>query len=275
MKKDNPGYWFRGVLRSEFTAVTGACLLVAREHYLAVGGLDELSFAVAFNDVDFCLRLAERGYRNVLCAYAELIHHESKSRGYEDTPEKLARFNIERTRLRQRWLHWINDDPAYNPNLNCDTEFFGHDWRHSERTRVARSAFNSQDDLDGLSQLTPPASPDLIALLKRVLWEPTLGVPIVVVVGEGFKELVAWLAHFTESVQVVQLLAGEAADDRMVEDIVLEDPTSVVLCLMSSSVDEGLGTRLERLAWYQRAAVYQGLKEAGLEDTVVNQEVSA
>ena len=275
MKKDNPGYWFRGVLRSEFTAVTGACLLVAREHYLAVGGLDELSFAVAFNDVDFCLRLAERGYRNVLCAYAELIHHESKSRGYEDTPEKLARFNIERTRLRQRWLHWINDDPAYNPNLNCDTEFFGHDWRHSERTRVARSAFNSQDDLDGLSQLTPPASPDLIALLKRVLWEPTLGVPIVVVVGEGFKELVAWLAHFTESVQVVQLLAGEAADDRMVEDIVLQDPTSVVLCLMSSSVDEGLGTRLERLAWYQRAAVYQGLKEAGLEDTVVNQEVSA
>ena len=123
MKKDNPGYWFRGVLRSEFTAVTGACLLVAREYYLAVGGLDEVSFSVAFNDVDFCLRLAERGYRNVLCAYAELIHHES-SPGLRDTPEKLARFFIERTRLRQRWLQWINDDPAYNPNLNCDTEFF-------------------------------------------------------------------------------------------------------------------------------------------------------
>lgn len=274
MKKDNPGYWFRGALRSEFTAVTGACLLVARERYLAVGGLDEVSFAVAFNDVDFCLRLAEMGYRNVLCAYAELIHHESKSRGYEDTPEKLERFNAERTRLRQRWLNWIGNDPAYNPNLNCDTEFFDHDWRHSERTRAGKTTFSSQDDLDGLSQLCKPVGPDLIPLLKRVLSGPSSSLRAVIFVGDDFNEVAAWLVQFTESVEVLHLPADESIDDPIAWQVVQEQSARVVLCLMSRLVDKGLCKRLESLAWYSRAIVYREPHDASSENARVGQEVS-
>ena len=98
--------------------------------------------------------------------------------------------------------------------------------------------------------------------------------PIVAVIGEGFKEIAEWLAQFTESVRVVRLRASDATDDRMVGDIVPEDATSVVLCLMSNSVDEDLSTRLESLAWYERAAVYQELQEASSEDAVFKQEVS-
>lgn len=193
MSNDNPGYWFRAALRSEFTAVTGACLLVSREHYLNVGGLNEVAFAIAFNDVDFCLKLASRGLRNVLCPNAVLVHHESKSRGYEDTPEKAARFSQERTRLRQKWFGWIENDPCYNPNLNRDTEFFGHDWRFSTRTSVPAPALATPDDLDALSQLVPSVSAGLIALLKAVLFTPRAMPPVVILVGPRLAPLAAWL----------------------------------------------------------------------------------
>ena len=111
-----PGYCGRAGLTQDFSAVTAACLLVRRQTYLEVGGLDE-SFAVAFNDVDFCLRLQERGLRNVWTPFATVIHHESKSRGREDTLAKVLRFRGEKRRLARRWPGLIREDPAYNPNL--------------------------------------------------------------------------------------------------------------------------------------------------------------
>ena len=111
-----PGYCGRAGLTQDFSAVTAACLLVRRQTYLEVGGLDE-SFAVAFNDVDFCLRLQERGLRNVWTPFATVIHHESKSRGREDTLAKVLRFRGEKRRLGRRWAEVIRADPAYNPNL--------------------------------------------------------------------------------------------------------------------------------------------------------------
>ena len=90
-----------------------------------VGGLDEENFVVAFNDVDFCLRVREAGYLVVFTPYAELYHYESKSRGYEDTPEKQKRFDRERTRLRKRWAKILEEgDPYYNPNFTLDREDF-------------------------------------------------------------------------------------------------------------------------------------------------------
>lgn len=95
---------YQGCLQTvcNWTAATAACLLVPRPVWRQVGGLDE-SFAVAFNDVDFCLRVGAAGYRGVVTPAAELIHHESKSRGLDDTPVKRARFLGELARLRERW----------------------------------------------------------------------------------------------------------------------------------------------------------------------------
>jgi O-antigen biosynthesis protein len=118
------GYFGRLVLPQEFSAITGACLMVRREAFEAVGGLDDKNLGVAFNDVDFCLRLRERGWRCVWTPYAQLIHHESLSRGYEDTPEKKARFAGEVGYMMQRWRGVLGKDPHYNPNLTLRHEDF-------------------------------------------------------------------------------------------------------------------------------------------------------
>ena len=107
------------------SAVTGACLLVRKALYVEAGGLDERNLAVAYNDVDFCLRLLEIGYRNVWTPLAVLYHHESLSRGYEDTPQKLARLRGEFDYMRARWSAQLDHDPAYNPNLTLERNDFG------------------------------------------------------------------------------------------------------------------------------------------------------
>lgn len=99
------------------SAVTAACLMVKRSKYLEVGGLDE-AIAIAFNDVDFCLRLRDAGLVNVWTPFAELYHHESASRGVEDTPEKQARFAAEVDLMLARWSSHLVFDPAYHPNLS-------------------------------------------------------------------------------------------------------------------------------------------------------------
>lgn len=99
----------------QVSAVTAACMVVRRDHYLAVGGLDENRFAVAFNDVDFCLRLRAAGLNNVYVAQATLIHHESKSRGRDDTPATAERFATELAALRLEWNTVSYCDPYFSP----------------------------------------------------------------------------------------------------------------------------------------------------------------
>ena len=118
------GYFCRAVLPQNLSAVTAACMLVTKEAFDRVGGFDEEAFAVAYNDIDFCLRLREAGYLNVYTPYAELIHHESISRGYEDTPEKRARFEGEVARMKARWEAALKADPYYNPNFSTDRADF-------------------------------------------------------------------------------------------------------------------------------------------------------
>jgi GT2 family glycosyltransferase len=122
---DGSGYLFRLATVQNFSAVTGACLLVRAAVYDALGGLDE-DFAVAFNDVDFCLRVREAGYRIAWTPYARLIHWESKSRGLDEKdPEKARRFAREQQRLYA--VHGkenILNDPYYNPSLTRDREDF-------------------------------------------------------------------------------------------------------------------------------------------------------
>ena len=119
------GYLFRAATVQDFSAVTGACLLVKASVWDEVGGLDE-KFAVAFNDVDFCLRVRDAGYRVAWTPYARLTHYESKSRGGDEKdPAKAARFASEQQRLYA--IHGkekILDDPYYNPSLTRDREDF-------------------------------------------------------------------------------------------------------------------------------------------------------
>jgi O-antigen biosynthesis protein len=87
-KKNAPSYFGYALLTRAVSAVTGACLVVRKDVFLEVGGLNEKNLAVAFNDVDLCLKIQTKGYRNVWTPFAKLIHHESVTRGYEDTREK-------------------------------------------------------------------------------------------------------------------------------------------------------------------------------------------
>ncbi|MCL5982723.1 MAG: glycosyltransferase family 2 protein [Firmicutes bacterium] len=128
LPKGNPGYFGRAILQQTFSAVTAACLVVRRSIFLEVGGFEEENLKVAFGDVDFCLRLREAGYRNVWTPYAEAYHHESASRGYEDTPEKRARFAGEVRFMQDRWGSLLLNDPAYSPNLTLELEDFSYAW---------------------------------------------------------------------------------------------------------------------------------------------------
>jgi GT2 family glycosyltransferase len=114
------GHGGRARVAQELSAVTAACLMVRRLTYLEVGGLDE-RLAVAFNDVDFCLRLRERGFHNIWTPHAQLYHHESASRGRDDAPERKARYAGEIAYMRSRWTAMLREDPAYNPNLSLRT----------------------------------------------------------------------------------------------------------------------------------------------------------
>jgi GT2 family glycosyltransferase len=119
-----PGYCSRLQVVHNLSAVTAACLVVRKSVYLEVGGLEEERLQVAFNDVDFCIKVREAGYRNLWTPYAELFHHESKSRGMDDTPEKKARFQREFQFMQNKWGPLLQEDPCYNPNLTfCDEDF--------------------------------------------------------------------------------------------------------------------------------------------------------
>ena len=115
------GMMCRNELVHEVSAVTAACMVVRRALYEEIGGLDEVNLKVAYNDVDFGLRLREAGYFNVWTPHAVLYHHESRTRGYETTPEKRERFSREQAYMYDRWPNWIEHDPAYNRNLSLDT----------------------------------------------------------------------------------------------------------------------------------------------------------
>lgn len=122
--RGTPGVFNRARLAQNYSAVTAACLLVRRATYLKVGGLDEKSLSVAFNDIDFCLKVRATGLRNLWTPFAELYHHESASRGAEDTPEKHERFQREVETMLERWRDEIAHDPAYNPNLTMELNDF-------------------------------------------------------------------------------------------------------------------------------------------------------
>jgi len=125
IKRKGLGYFRRASIVQNMSAVTAACLMVKKELYLKLNGLNENELKIAFNDVDFCLRLRERGYLNIFTPFAELYHHESASRGYEVTSKEQKRFRREIVYIKKRHSKILNKgDPYYNPNLSLDKEDF-------------------------------------------------------------------------------------------------------------------------------------------------------
>ena len=118
------GYCHRIICAQDYSAVTAACMMVKRSVFEEVGGLSE-ELQVAFNDIDFCMKIRQTGKLIVYNPYAELYHYESKSRGLEDTPEKVARFNREIAIFEKKWPDiFRTGDPYYNPNLTLDSQDF-------------------------------------------------------------------------------------------------------------------------------------------------------
>lgn len=157
LPRGDAGYFGRAIVPQQFSAVTGACMLVKRVVWDALDGLDE-SLAVAFNDIDLCMRAGTLGYQTLWTPFAELIHHESHSRGTEDSPEKVARFRGEQMRMLRRWKGALRDDPFYSPNLTLEKEDFSLSWA-PQLIRLATSR-------DRVEQLHPAASGDNPADLR-------------------------------------------------------------------------------------------------------------
>lgn len=125
-KRGDYGYMTRAAIVQNLSAVTFACVMMPSKVFEEVSGLDE-KFEVAFNDIDMCMRIRKVGYLIVFTPYAELYHYESKSRGPEDTPQKIKRFNSEIDRFQKRWGRELEEgDPYYNPNLTLTRNDFSY-----------------------------------------------------------------------------------------------------------------------------------------------------
>ncbi len=118
------GYAGRAALAQELSSVGAACMLVRRSAYLEVGGFDEQHLKVAFNDIDFCLKLRQRGYKIVYTPHTSLYHLEHASRGWENTTSKRERFMEEIRYMKEKWGNLLVTDPAYSPNLSLGEDLF-------------------------------------------------------------------------------------------------------------------------------------------------------
>lgn len=129
----NVGYMGKLCYAQDVTAVTGACMMVSKALYEELGGLDE-SFTVALNDVDFCLRVREKGLLNIFTPFAELYHYESKSRGSDKKDDRAVRYQQESDRFRVKWAYALaKGDPYYNPNFSLDHSDFTVNWKKAKQ----------------------------------------------------------------------------------------------------------------------------------------------
>ena len=138
LPRDHPGYCQRALIAQELSAVTGACMLTWKHLYERLGGFNEINLPVAFNDVDYCLRLQEAGYHVIYAAHAELFHHESATRGPDSSWRKMLRARREVIYMRTRWRKRMRHDPYYNLNLSYRQPNFSLNWQPRAARRWLR-----------------------------------------------------------------------------------------------------------------------------------------
>lgn len=162
LPRSSPGYVGRAALQQDVSAVTAACLAVRRELFQQVGGFDERELTIAYNDVDFCLKLRSLGLRNVWTPFAELYHRESATRGHDTTPDKQRRFDAEKAAIKRKWQTWLDRDPAYNPNLTDSRSDFSLAWPPRVwkpwLESLATPSSSAVDAVDSAVAATPPRS---------------------------------------------------------------------------------------------------------------------
>jgi GT2 family glycosyltransferase len=142
LTREQPGYLGRAHVTQEFSAVTAACMLMRRDVFDRVQGFDEASFAVDFNDIDLCLRVRRAGLRVLWTPHAELFHHESATRGANQSDEQKTRHARECQRMRERWPRWLDNDPAYNPNASLRNIDFAFSIATEPRVSLLRPWFD-------------------------------------------------------------------------------------------------------------------------------------
>jgi lipopolysaccharide biosynthesis protein/GT2 family glycosyltransferase len=176
------GYFGRAAVVQNVSAVTAACLVMRKTVFDEVGGLNETDLAVAYNDVDLCLRLGEAGYRIVWTPHAELFHHESASRGPDTDSDNAERFSAEVGYMSRRWRHILDRDPYYNPNLRLSGGKSGlafppgiaKPWQHGEPGQVVPpSDPPSVAQVNGNSSLDPTLSEEIQLISQSGLFDPT------------------------------------------------------------------------------------------------------
>ena len=145
LRPDEPGHAGRARLTQELSAVTAACMVVRRAVYEQAGGMDAENLVVDYNDIDFCLKLRAAGYRVIWTPHAQLVHHESATRGANRSAEQLARYARESACMRQRWARWIDNDPAYNPNWSLRNRDFEFTVAAEPRVNLLRPWFDGGD----------------------------------------------------------------------------------------------------------------------------------
>ena len=182
--KDDEGYVRQLISISNYSAVTAACLMCRREVYEQAGGLDE-TFKVAFNDVDFCLRIKQLGYNNIYLPHVVLYHYESKSRGAEDTPEKQQRFKQEMDDMYKKWGELIANDLCYSPNLTLETEDYK--LKIKNRPEVVEVCLIEQD--------------------SEALWGYSLDMPQIGKLESGLMTVAGWVVGRQSPVEKIEILA--------------------------------------------------------------------
>jgi GT2 family glycosyltransferase len=177
----SPGYFGQVITVNNYSAVTGACLMCRRDVFEAVEGFNE-DLAVAFNDIDLCLKILNKGYRNIYLPHVVLYHYESKSRGYDTTPEKRVRFISEAEYMKQTWKQLIDADPCYNPNLSLTRHDFSlrepedrtsklvHDL-HNQLNQAQRQLKRSQNKLQQTKEELEQAQNRISAMETSKFWK--------------------------------------------------------------------------------------------------------
>lgn len=215
MHQDDTGYYFRSQISSEFSAVTGACLLVSRDKYQQVGGMDEKRYKVAFNDIDLCLKLRRAGYVNYLCATAVLYHYESKSRGFDTEGEKLKRFHGEVSRFRKDWYQVWESDPYYNPHLTRNSHNFEQDygvqWRHKARKAYGMRCRAAADalslDLDRIALINARLAEQIVPILYKAFPEKESSGEVIFV-GENLEIVARVLSELRPNLSLILSASG-------------------------------------------------------------------
>jgi glycosyltransferase involved in cell wall biosynthesis len=265
--RNDVGYFGRLKLAQDVSAVTAACLLVKRQVFEKIKGFDEKELKVGYNDVDLCLKIRKAGYRIIFTPFAELYHHESATRGEDNSLDKKKRNFIERNLMLKRWGDQLTNDPFYNPNLSLKNE--NHELAFPPRNQGtvsdhAGKRFKNIKKFDGIEFVCPFHRGDVLLGTQAALAANNNGLPIRFHVAE---ELVHWVSDFCPEfdVNAIKVKVPPAQDTQRG----IQEAISLVASFESSSPFIVQAHPKESLAKNSKNLFENFLESFGLQDIKV------